>query len=49
MGAAAKESTPRELPVPARLPLRSDDTRLMTMSISSMALLWRCPERWRRR
>ncbi len=37
------------LEVPARLPLRSDDTRLMYLSVSSLALFWRCPERWRRR
>lgn len=35
--------------VPRRLPLRSNGTRLETLSISSLALFWRCPERWRRR
>jgi RecB family exonuclease len=37
------------LRIPARLPLRNDDTRLMYLSVSSLALFWRCPERWRRR
>ncbi len=35
--------------IPRRLPLRSDGSRLQTLSISSLALFWRCPERWRRR
>jgi PD-(D/E)XK nuclease superfamily len=35
--------------VPVRLPLRADGTRLMTLSVSSLRLFWRCPERWRRR
>jgi RecB family exonuclease len=35
--------------VPVRLPLRNDGTRLMYLSVSSLALFWRCPERWRRR
>jgi PD-(D/E)XK nuclease superfamily len=35
--------------VPARLPLRSDGTRLMVLSASSLRLYWKCPERWRRR
>jgi len=38
-----------ELVVPARLPLRSDGTRLMRLSVSSLRLFWKCPERWRRR
>jgi RecB family exonuclease len=37
------------LEIPARLPLRNDDSRLMYLSVSSLALFWRCPERWRRR
>ncbi|MEJ7803895.1 MAG: PD-(D/E)XK nuclease family protein [Candidatus Limnocylindria bacterium] len=37
------------LVVPRRLPLRTNGTRLETLSISSLALFWRCPERWRRR
>lgn len=37
------------LQIPARLPLRADDTRLMALSVSSLALFWRCRERWRRR
>lgn len=37
------------LVVPRRLPVRSNGTRLETLSISSLALFWRCPERWRRR
>src|SRR5919202_7043825 len=44
---ATVDASPLE--VPARLPLRSDDTRLMYLSVSSLALFWRCPERWRRR
>jgi len=43
------ENAARSFAVPRRLPLRSDDTRLMQLSISSLALFWRCPERWRRR
>jgi hypothetical protein len=43
------DESERALAVPARLPLRSDDTRLMQLSVSSLALFWRCPERWRRR
>jgi len=29
--------------VPRRLPLRSNGTRLETLSVSSLALFWRCP------
>jgi RecB family exonuclease len=46
---AAAAEKPPALEVPTRLPLRSDDTRLMYLSVSSLALFWRCPERWRRR
>jgi RecB family exonuclease len=46
---AAAAEKPPVLEVPKRLPLRSDDTRLMYLSVSSLALFWRCPERWRRR
>jgi RecB family exonuclease len=49
MGAASSKAVPEGLQIPARLPLRSDDTRLMYLSVSSLALFWRCPERWRRR
>ena len=35
------------LRVPVRLPLRSDDSRLMALSVSSLRLFWKCPERWR--
>jgi hypothetical protein len=53
MGAASTEAAaPTAAPglqVPARLPLRADDTRLIYLSVSSLALFWRCPERWRRR
>jgi hypothetical protein len=35
--------------VPRRLPLRANGTPLETLSVSSLALFWRCPERWRRR
>jgi hypothetical protein len=35
--------------VPRQLPLRSDGTRLMVLSASSLRLYWKCPERWRRR
>jgi hypothetical protein len=34
---------------PTRLPLRADGSRLMTLSVSSLRLFWKCPERWRRR
>jgi hypothetical protein len=47
--AAAQGAAVHALVVPRRLPLRSDDTRLMQLSVSSLALFWRCPERWRRR
>lgn len=36
------------LEVPTRLPPRSDGTRLMALSVSSLRLYWKCPERWRR-
>jgi RecB family exonuclease len=53
MAAAGRQPTATvgasPLEVPARLPLRSDDTRLMYLSVSSLALFSRCPERWRRR
>jgi PD-(D/E)XK nuclease superfamily len=45
---AGHDAVPR-LTYPARLPLRSDGSRLMTLSVSSLRLFWRCPERWRRR
>jgi hypothetical protein len=45
--APAVQTPPLE--VPQRLPLRSDGTRLMTLSASSLRLFWKCPERWRRR
>ena len=48
IGTAAAPAGTSPLEVPARLPLRSDDTRLMYLSVSSLALFWRCPERWRR-
>lgn len=37
------------LVVPRRLPVRTNGTRLETLSLSSLVLFWRCPERWRRR
>ena len=43
------DAAPGQLEVPVLLPLRSDDTRLMQLSVSSLALFWRCPERWRLR
>ena len=53
MATATQAQWPRRVPGRSRcrccLPLRSDDTRLMTLSVSSLALFWRCPERWRRR
>jgi hypothetical protein len=48
-GSAAVVEAAAPLVVPRRLPLRSDGTRLMTLSASSLALFWGCPERWRRR
>ncbi len=49
-GAAPRTQADGEgLVVPRRLPLRANGTRLKTLSISSLALFWRCPERWRRR
>lgn len=48
-GEAAALAAAPALEVPARLPLRSDGTRLMRLSVSSLALFPRCPERWRRR
>jgi hypothetical protein len=47
--AAVATEVVARLEVPKRLPLRSDGTRLVTLSASSLALFWRCPERWRRR
>lgn len=43
------DAAPGPLEVPVLLPFRSDDTRLMQLSVSSLALFWRCPERWRLR
>ena len=40
---------PEPLAVPTHLPVRSDGKRLKQLSASSIALFWRCPERWRRR
>jgi hypothetical protein len=34
---------------PARVPPRADGSRLMALSVSSLRLYWKCPERWRRR
>jgi hypothetical protein len=34
---------------PTAAPAPGDDPRLMYLSVSSLALFWRCPERWRRR
>jgi hypothetical protein len=48
-GTAAAPVGASPLEVPARLPLRNDDTRLVYLSVSSLALFWRCPVRWRRR
>jgi hypothetical protein len=47
--AAARWAAVHSLAVPRQLPLRSDGTRLMALSVSSLRLFWRCPERWRRR
>ena len=40
---------PKPLAVPTHLPVRSDGKRLKQLSATSVALFWRCPERWRRR
>lgn len=37
------------LVVPTRLPTRADGSRLEVLSASSISLLYRCPELWRRR
>lgn len=37
------------IPVPTELPRRADGARLRALSASSLALLHRCPELWRRR
>lgn len=47
--ARSPEAINDKVEIPRRLPLRSDGSRLQTLSISSLALFWRCPERWRRR
>ncbi len=39
----------RSAEIPTYLPTRCDGSRLMALSVSSLALFWRCPERWRRR
>src|SRR3712207_2703949 len=49
MATAALAATEAPLTVPVRLPLRSDGTRLTTLSASSLRLFWKCPERFRRR
>lgn len=46
---SARTTHAQPLAVPAELPLRSDGSRLMQLSASSVGLFWRCPERWRRR
>src|SRR5437879_8875177 len=38
-----------EFAVPRELPLRADGERIGHLSASSLELLYRCPERWRRR
>lgn len=39
----------RSAEIPKHLPTRSDGSRLMALSVSSLALFWRCPQRWQRR
>ena len=46
---ATRETAAPALEVPVLLPVRSDDTRLMQLSVSSLALFWRCPQRWKLR
>lgn len=47
--AAVAAPAGRSAEVPRHLPARSDGSRLMALSVSSLALFWRCPQRWRRR